>query len=304
MASEDLKVSSDKIGQLYPILVDHYGHIVDGEHRFQADRTWRRITLSHIKTERDRLVARIVANNVRREVPLTEKARLLQQLGQLLLDEGAPRGRIARTIADVTGMSYRWVTKYLPLAFKDELQSERASRAGAGARRAAVTVLEDCLKPPKRQGSVVVKRYVNADFVSLTVEKRFYDDFEGHSLALGVPIETSFLRALEDYSEKMKRALRLKYEQKGNDETFMTRRGIYTTRTVEDDEYMGKWKAVRIKQELVDAVKKEVEKTEYKSLFEFVSEAIQNRLQELAKQRVTKHLERDRDARVPQLQPE
>jgi glycine cleavage system H protein len=72
---------------------------------------------------------------------------------------------------------------------------------------------------------------------------------------------------------------------------------------VEDDEYMGKWKAVRIKQELVDDVKKEVEKNEYKSLSEFVSEAIQNRLQELAKQRVTEYLERDRDARVPQLQP-
>jgi glycine cleavage system H protein len=72
---------------------------------------------------------------------------------------------------------------------------------------------------------------------------------------------------------------------------------------MEDDEYMGKWKAVRIKQQLVDDVKKEVEKSEYKSLSEFVSEAIQNRLQELAKQRVTEYLERYKAARVPQLQP-
>jgi glycine cleavage system H protein len=65
---------------------------------------------------------------------------------------------------------------------------------------------------------------------------------------------------------------------------------------------MGKWKAVRIKQELVDEVRKEVEKSEYKGLSEFVSEAIQNRLQELAKQRVTQYLERDKAARVIQSQ--
>jgi len=71
---------------------------------------------------------------------------------------------------------------------------------------------------------------------------------------------------------------------------------------MEDDEYMGKWKAVRIKQELADEVKKEVEKNEYKGLSEFVSEAIQSRLQELARQRVTEYLERDREARVTPLQ--
>ena len=72
---------------------------------------------------------------------------------------------------------------------------------------------------------------------------------------------------------------------------------------MKDDEYMGKWKAVRIKQELIDKVKEEVEKNQYKGLSEFVSEAIHNRLQELAKQRVTEYLERDRDVLVPPLQP-
>jgi glycine cleavage system H protein len=72
---------------------------------------------------------------------------------------------------------------------------------------------------------------------------------------------------------------------------------------MEDDECMGKWKAVRIKQELIDKVKEEVGKSQYKGLSEFVSEAIHNRLQELAKQRVTEYLERDRDVRFPPLQP-
>lgn len=65
---------------------------------------------------------------------------------------------------------------------------------------------------------------------------------------------------------------------------------------------MAKWKAVKVKQELVDQVRKQIEKTEHRGLSEFVSEAIQLRLQTMAKQRVTEYLERDRAARTPQLQ--
>jgi len=57
---------------------------------------------------------------------------------------------------------------------------------------------------------------------------------------------------------------------------------------------MKKWKAVKVKQELVDQVKEEVKKSKYKNLSEFVSDAIRHRLQTLAKQRVSEYLERDR----------
>ncbi|UCG36889.1 MAG: hypothetical protein JSV64_01015 [Candidatus Bathyarchaeota archaeon] len=65
---------------------------------------------------------------------------------------------------------------------------------------------------------------------------------------------------------------------------------------------MGKWKAVRVKQELVDQAKKEVARSDCKSLSEFVSEAIQQRLQTLAKQRVPEYLERDRAPPAQALQ--
>jgi hypothetical protein len=65
---------------------------------------------------------------------------------------------------------------------------------------------------------------------------------------------------------------------------------------------MKKWKAVRVKQELVDQAKKEVARSDCKSLSEFVSEAIQHRLQALAKQRVMEYLERDKAARTSELQ--
>ncbi len=65
---------------------------------------------------------------------------------------------------------------------------------------------------------------------------------------------------------------------------------------------MTKWTGVRVKQELVERIHKEVEKRGYKSLSEFVSEAIQQRLQTLAKQRVPEYLERDKIVRTLQLQ--
>jgi len=64
---------------------------------------------------------------------------------------------------------------------------------------------------------------------------------------------------------------------------------------------MSKWKAVRLKQELVEKVKKEVEKSQYQSLSQFVSEAIRLRMQTLAKERISEYLKRDRYITIPQL---
>jgi len=61
---------------------------------------------------------------------------------------------------------------------------------------------------------------------------------------------------------------------------------------------MPKWKTVKVRQELVEQAKKEVEKGQYQSLSEFVSEAIRNRMQTLAKERILEYLERDRKSRI------
>ncbi len=57
---------------------------------------------------------------------------------------------------------------------------------------------------------------------------------------------------------------------------------------------MAKMKVVRLRQELVEEIEKEVKKGGYPSLSEFVSEAIQLRLQTLTKQRIQEYIERDR----------
>ena len=151
MVSLELKSSAERIGQLYPILVD-------------------------------RLVARIVSNTVRRSVPSREKRELLERLGEIYLNEGVKPGKISHKIMEETGMSYRWVMKYLPDRFKDDAQSERASSA---ARRAAGEnpergtkrrVIPEFEEPPK--GAVMIKVYTNTNFVNVMLEKKFYRQLE------------------------------------------------------------------------------------------------------------------------------
>jgi hypothetical protein len=204
--NSELKSSSTRIGQLYPILVDSNGEIIDGQHRFQADKTWRKVVLENIRTEKDRLVARIVANNVRRRVSQGEKQDLLNELGSLLQRQGIPPGRIGRSIAEETGMSYRWVMKYLSRKFKDDLQSRRASVAA----RYAAEIYDNSYSLPKKDTWIEIKRYVNTKFVVVTIEKKFYAEFEKTCLEIGVSIETSIANALEEYHKKMKRAVRHK----------------------------------------------------------------------------------------------
>jgi len=130
----DLKASSERVGRLYPVLLDRNGNVIDGQHRLTADENWPKIRLENVETEEQRLLARLISNVCRRHVPAEEKTELLGRLGEIYLKEGVEPGKIAYKIAEKTGMSHRWVVKYLPNKFKDNLQSEK--RTSSVARRA------------------------------------------------------------------------------------------------------------------------------------------------------------------------
>lgn len=141
---ENLKSSILKVGRLYPVLEDYYGNIIDGQHRLKADKGWPRIRLENVKTERDRIIVRLISNACRRSVSAKEKTEMLDKLGEIMLEEGVKPGEISKKIAEETGMSYRWVMKYLPEKYKDKSQSEKASSAA----RCAARFLDKLLKPP------------------------------------------------------------------------------------------------------------------------------------------------------------
>jgi hypothetical protein len=173
-----LKFSSKNVGRLYPVLIDKQGNVIDCMHRLKADKNWPKIKLENVETEEQRLITRLISNVCRRNVPAKEKTEILAKLGEIYQKEGVEPGKIAQKIAEETGMSYRWVMKYLPEQFKDGIQSERASSA---ARRAAKEdpkrlVSFELEEPPK--GAVAIKAYGNTNFVNIMLERRLYKQLE------------------------------------------------------------------------------------------------------------------------------
>ena len=181
MNTEELKNSSDRIGQLYPILVDHYGHIIDGEHRSIANPNWRRVTLDHIKTEKDLLIARNACNTIRRNATGKEKTELLEKLGQMCINDGTPIGKVAYELMYQTGMSYRWVAKYLPTRFKNNKRAHNKKRKKSFVARHATNsfVLVD---PPK--DALKLCAYHNTDFVNFVMKKSLFQELENKAKEL------------------------------------------------------------------------------------------------------------------------
>jgi hypothetical protein len=182
MEFDQLKFSSKTIGQLYPVLVDHHGNIIDGEHRLKANKNWKKIKLDHITTEKDRLLAKIISNNVRRNVSAREKNELLGMLGEIFLEKGVEPGQIAYKIAEESGMSYRWVIKYLPDEFKDKLQSDRNrfKTLRSGAYHASSI---NFVNPPKDFMKII--SYKNTDFVTIIMKKSYFEKIEKNANNLG-----------------------------------------------------------------------------------------------------------------------
>jgi len=125
MSEYDLK-RSEKIGQLYPVLVDAKGNVIDGLHRLEADPNWRRERIKEIDTEEKLLVARCVSNWNRRQVSREEKeewinglARIYKKQGLKVSDEQG-RNQIKLHIAELTGLHPDSVLLLLEDQFKSD----------------------------------------------------------------------------------------------------------------------------------------------------------------------------------------
>jgi hypothetical protein len=124
MSEYDLK-KSKKIGQLYPVLVDSKGNVIDGFHRLEADPKWRTEKLAEIDTEEKLLVARCVANWHRRQVSVEEKKEWINGLARIYKKQGLKvkadfpfENQIKNKIVEVTGLHHKTVENYLSNEFK------------------------------------------------------------------------------------------------------------------------------------------------------------------------------------------
>ena len=196
-----LRQSSRKVGRLYPVLMDKDGNVIDGQHRLEADPDWPRIKLNHIGSERERLLARLISNVCRRTMPAGEKSEMLERLGKIYIKEGEKPARLGFRIAEETGMSYRWVMKYLPNHLKEnpglggpslhliEFDKRKGNMdIGKVAHRATLDITK--LLSGSEETSVLVRSYANASFVNLMLEKAIYERYERVAGRLGIAPET------------------------------------------------------------------------------------------------------------------
>jgi hypothetical protein len=93
-------------------------------------------------------------------------------------------GNVAYKIAEETGMSYRWVMKYLPKRYKDEVQSERRTVAHHATKLAESTT--NCQFHSIPEGVIQVKTYANTDFVNIFVSKTLFERFLNKAEKLGI----------------------------------------------------------------------------------------------------------------------
>ena len=117
---EDIKRTRDKFGELYPVLVDQKGEIIDGFSRRRVNPKWKEVKVE-IKEEKDREILALITNIARREIRNEE---ITERLGRI----AGLTGWSCQRIADEVGMSDWWVRKYIPEKYKDKIAVERAHR--------------------------------------------------------------------------------------------------------------------------------------------------------------------------------
>jgi len=106
------------LDELYPVLLDAHGNLIDGNSRLDAAPDWRTETRENIRTRSQLWLARIVANSCRRVVSREERAEQITELARSLMEEGVPRMDMVSTVSRLTTFSDRYVRKLLPDEYK------------------------------------------------------------------------------------------------------------------------------------------------------------------------------------------
>lgn len=116
--SYDLAETRRSLDELYPVLLDAHGNLIDGNSRLDAAPGWRTETRENVKTRSQLWLARIVANSCRRVVSREERATQITELAKSLMEEGVPREDMVSTVSRLTTFSDRYVRELLPDMYK------------------------------------------------------------------------------------------------------------------------------------------------------------------------------------------
>lgn len=155
MSEYDHKKSEKIVGQLYPVLVDKRGKVIDGVHRLDSDSEWRIEKRVEIDTEEKFLIARCVANWHRRQVAREEKEEWINGLAEIYKAQlGDASNSVAKIIAEKTGLNERTVSEYLRAEYKRDYPEKRETHTRVSASQAIVSKISD-----KDYGKRLVERH-------------------------------------------------------------------------------------------------------------------------------------------------
>lgn len=204
----DIRRSASVVSRLYPVLVDQQGRVIDGVHRLKADPDWFKVKVPGVETEEQRLLARLVSNVCRRNVSAEEKTQMLDELGQVYLEQGVPHSELIKTITKNTGMSYRWVMKYA--------SNDLKVRPGVGGpiiqenkwEVAHHATSDDRLITEPSQRVANSTNYSNTKFATILVDKQFYLKLANGATKLGVDVDTIINNTLLQTMQRLRRLIK------------------------------------------------------------------------------------------------
>lgn len=113
---DSLKASEEKLGQLYPVLKNANGIIIDGFHRTRVNPNWKSVTLP-VKDELETLRLRVHVNLMRRAVEAGEKAKWIMEAREILKSRELKGTQ--KQIAKALGLDQQWVSKWDPIQHQE-----------------------------------------------------------------------------------------------------------------------------------------------------------------------------------------
>lgn len=122
ISNESLQKSVKTIGELYPILENQDGKILDGNHRAESNPKHHRKTIQ-TKSRLEEILVRLHAHH-RRQVPQEETKALLIELAQELEKGGIPKENVTTELYKVVPFSEQYVRQLMPQEYKQPQKVE------------------------------------------------------------------------------------------------------------------------------------------------------------------------------------
>jgi len=88
-----------ELGPVNKVVRDAHGKVVDGFHRLKVNPKWPSEKNMRIKTESQRILARLISHNARRDITVEERQSDLEALAKALEREGHPKHKISSIIS-------------------------------------------------------------------------------------------------------------------------------------------------------------------------------------------------------------